>query len=376
MGTPQVTLVYNRRKKEGEASIEIRITYEMKQKYISTGIKVKNEEWKNGEIVERSDAIQLNKELSRQVLDVRKMIMQMSEEGNIDIFKIGNKLAKLHRGEINFMDFCMERSKVRKYSKAEDTQERYDRFLRLFKEWGRIVDFKDIDERNIILYDKYLKNKGMKPYSKWNNYHRFLNSFIMDAIDEGLIVRNPYKWINIDKGEKISMKDRYLTPEEFELIKLHKMPTKGLERVRDVFVFQTYTCLSYSDLKEFSVRGLHDIDGMKVYIGKRHKTGKSFTVPMLREALAVLDKYEGKLPIISNVNYNLELKGVASVCGIDKPISSHWARHTGATLLLNKGIELGIISKICGHSSTRITEQVYAKILDKTIVNALKKLDK
>ena len=60
--------------------------------------------------------------------------------------------------------------------------------------------------------------------------------------------------------------------------------------------------------------------------------------------------------------------------GIEKPISSHWARHTGATLLLNEGIDMKIVAKICGHSSMKITEQVYAKLLDETVVEAVKKL--
>ena len=61
---------------------------------------------------------------------------------------------------------------------------------------------------------------------------------------------------------------------------------------------------------------------------------------------------------------------------INKPVSTHYARHTGATLLLNEGIDMRIISKICGHSSTKITEQVYAKLLDETVVDAIKKLKK
>ena len=85
-------------------------------------------------------------------------------------------------------------------------------------------------------------------------------------------------------------------------------------------------------------------------------------------------KYEGKLPIISNVKYNLYLKTIAQAAGIDKKVSSHWARHTGATLLLNEGIDMKIVSKICGHSSTRITEQVYAKLLDETVVDAIQEV--
>jgi len=63
---------------------------------------------------------------------------------------------------------------------------------------------------------------------------------------------------------------------------------------------------------------------------------------------------------------------VAQAAGIDKPLSSHWARHTGATILLNQGgFDMKIISKICGHSSTRITEKVYAPVLDETVVDAM-----
>jgi len=63
---------------------------------------------------------------------------------------------------------------------------------------------------------------------------------------------------------------------------------------------------------------------------------------------------------------------VAQTAGIDKPVSSHWARHTGATLLLNQGgLDMKIVAKICGHSSTRITEKVYAKLLDESVVDAM-----
>ena len=74
--------------------------------------------------------------------------------------------------------------------------------------------------------------------------------------------------------------------------------------------------------------------------------------------------------------YNQYLKVIAQAAGIDKPVSTHYARHTGATLLLNEGIDMRIISKICGHSSTKITEQVYAKLLDETVIDAIKKLKK
>jgi integrase len=223
-------------------------------------------------------------------------------------------------------------------------------------------------------FDEYLINKGMNANSRWSNYHKFLNSIIIDAIKEGLCTRNPYKWLTIERDHSNGIKKR-LTPNEFRKLKAARMPTESLSRVRDVFVFQTYTCLRYSDLVLFDARYIKEIKGMKVYIRKAKKTNKPFTVPILSPAWDILMKYEGQLPIISNVKYNEYLKLVAHVVGIEKPVSSHWARHTGATLLLNEGVNMKIVSKICGHSSTRITEQIYAKLLDETVVDAVQDLE-
>ena len=141
-----------------------------------------------------------------------------------------------------------------------------------------------------------------------------------------------------------------------------------------MFVFQTYTCLSYTDLRSFDAGKIQEVDGMKVYVGNRGKTKQTFTIPLQDQALVILRKYNGQLPIISNVKYNEHLKELAAAAGIDKPLSTHWARHTGATMLLNAGVPMQVVSKICGHSSTKMTEQVYAKLLDETVVKAVKEV--
>ena len=112
-----------------------------------------------------------------------------------------------------------------------------------------------------------------------------------------------------------------------------------------------------------------------MYQCKQKKTKKGATIPLLKPALDILDKYKGFLPIISNVKYNEYLKIVAQASGIDKPLSTHWARHTGATILLNDGVDMNIVTKICGHSSIKITEQIYAKLLDETVVKAIQDLE-
>jgi len=371
---PQISLIYNRRKIASptrKAAVEVRVTHNYKQKYISTGIMLYPSQWKKSKITNCTNLVQISQTLDKIVTDIRQVIFEMMQDGNVDINAIPERLSKKKQERISFIDFCIQRANVRKYGKSKDNKRRYDRFIKYFNEYGKIVTFEDITEQNIIEYDKYLERKGLKENSKWSCYHRFLNSFISDAINDGYLHKNPYKWIHINKGRYKDALERCLTPEEFRKIKNACMPTPSLEKVRDVFVFQTYTCLSYTDLRSFNISRIKEIKGMKVYTGSRQKTMKTYTIPILAPAWDILMKYNGKLPIISNVKYNLYLKNVAQAAGIEKHISTHWARHTGATLLLNEGVDLNIVSKICGHSSIKITEQIYAKLLDETIVDAV-----
>ena len=137
----------------------------------------------------------------------------------------------------------------------------------------------------------------------------------------------------------------------------------------------TYTCLSYHDLRAFNVKKILEVDGRKVYIGHRGKTKIEYTVPIMSPAIEILEKYKGKLPLLSNVKYNAYLKEVAVAAGIDKPVTTHWARHTGATLLLNAGVPIEIVSKVCGHSTIKMTERIYAKLLPKTVVAAVNEIE-
>ena len=378
--TPLLEFVYNRKKtaaKNREAAVELRITFERKQKYMTTGIRLLPKHWHRGAVVNRIDARELNETLEKLMAEVRQVILDMMSESVIDIFSIQERLKRKRASTISFLEFCEQRTKIRQYGKADDSQERYNRFMRFFSAWGKIRYFEDVTDANILALDEHLAKKGLKPYSKWNNYHRFLNSFILDAIDEGFLKRNPYKWIRIDKEKSKGGIGKYLSPLEFAKVRDVALSSESLERVRDVFVFQTYTCLSYTDLHDFDASKIQEVKGMKVYVGKRAKTKQTFTIPLLSPAMAVLKKYQNNLPVISNVKYNEYLKVVAQAAGIDKPVSSHWARHTGATLLLNEGgMDLKTVAEICGHSSFKITEQVYANMLDDTVVDKMAAYEK
>ncbi len=376
---PVVSFVYNRYRKASatqDAVIEIRVYYQGKAKYMSTRIRVFPKEWQRGRVVNRVDAVILNKQLDKLLVDVRQIVYDMYEDGQIDIDAIPSRLMAKRKPNVTFLDFCEERTKIRKYGKAVDSQERYERFLRFLKGYGKIKTFFDLTEAKVMELDRYLKGQNnMKAKSRWNNYHRFLNSFILDAQKEGLLQLNPYDRVKIEKGSDYDGIDKYLTPEEFQKLRTATMPESRLERVRDLFVFHSYTCLSYHDLRAFDPKKIKEIDGKKLYVGHRGKTKIEYTIPLLAPALEILAKYGDKLPILSNVKYNEYIKEVAKAAGIEKPVTTHWARHTGATLLLNAGVKIEIVSKVCGHSSIKMTEKIYAKLLPKTVVAAVNEIE-
>ena len=377
MKSPQIALVYDRKKVSNPhktASVEIRITYERKVKYLSTGVHLLPKEW-NGKVVSRLDCVILQERIDEQVKKVQRVINDMMKIGSINLDQIPSLLQLLERESMSFMEFCEEKVKVRTYGLKDDTSERYERFMRFFRKWGKIVWFSDLTEKNILLMDEELSKKNMKAKSKWHNYHRFLNSFILDAISDGLAKRNPYKAVRIDKGEDGGGLEKYLTKNEFKKICQAECPLKSVEKARDLFIFQVWTCLAYVDLADFDMKKVKkDRQGRLIYTGNRQKTGQEFTFMLLPEAVRILDKYNGKLPIMSNQKYNDALKMLTVYAKVNKVISSHWARHTGATLMLNAGIDMEIVAKVLGHSSTKITREIYAKMLDTTVADAMEKV--
>jgi site-specific recombinase XerD len=386
MGTPIFKLVFDRKKRASatkEGSVDLRITYDRIQRHVATGVRCLPKQWRNGSVVNRMDAIDMQQTLDTFVAKARRIVNEQMQAGTFDILTICPLISGKQKKEAGekvpakppLMQFLNERATIRKYGLTKDSQERYDRFLRWFEQWGGMQTFGDITEINVLKMDEALVEKKLKQNSKWNNYHRFFNSFILDAIDEGLMNKNPYKRVHIDKEQETDPLERCLTKEEVDRIAQLDPTTDYLRHAQDLFIFQSFTGLSYIDLSAFDANKLRIINGQYVYSGKRGKTNAKFTFMLMQPALNVLKKYGWKLPIMSNQKYNDRLKILAVMAGINKPISCHWARHTCATLLVNNGVTEEIVSKVLGHKSTKITRQVYAKLLDETVADAMSRVE-
>jgi integrase/recombinase XerD len=173
---------------------------------------------------------------------------------------------------------------------------------------------------------------------------------------------------------------KYLNVGELHLLTAWQPTRVQLERSRDCFVFQCWTGLAYADLLALDMA--RDAEYHKDKSGNlrrvlRVRRSKSTTfkgyecvIPLLPEAERILAKYNDELPVVSNAGYNMNLKEIGRACNLapDK-MTTHVGRKTAGVMMLNAGIRMETVSKFLGHSSVRMTEKVYAKILDTTVVD-------
>lgn len=173
---------------------------------------------------------------------------------------------------------------------------------------------------------------------------------------------------------------KFLTEAELATLASLELPETGnnLALVRDCFVLQCWTGLAYADLAALNVAAALDkraSGGRRVLHLTRAKSagrnGYKCVIPLMPEAERILGLYNDCLPVPCNQNYNLHLKELGVLAGIDKDkMHSHIGRKTAGTLMLNRGIPLEAVSSFLGHSSTLITQKIYAKLLDTTVVDA------
>ena len=167
----------------------------------------------------------------------------------------------------------------------------------------------------------------------------------------------------------------FLTDEEIEKLIKKEFSIKRLEQVRDIFVFSIFTGLAYIDVANLTGKNIVTLDGKQWIMTRRQKTDVPTNVLLLDIPRMIIEKYKlmmtdddkGRLlPILSNQKMNAYLKEIADICGIEKRLSFHLARHTFATMALTKGVSIESVSKMLGHTNIQTT-QIYARIINKKV---------
>ena len=228
----------------------------------------------------------------------------------------------------------------------------------------------DIQNRHIHDFESYLKGHFAETTAA--NMLSKMRSIILYALNNGKIDKDPFRGIRINKRLK---EVEFLTAEELERIRQKPMPNERLEHVKDLFLFQCFTALSYCDMASLVPEDFQGNDLGQIYIRKyRSKTKIEFCTVLFEEAKEVAQRYGFRLPLLSNQRYNGYLKEIAAICDIDKDLHSHIGRHTAACYLLNKGVSIEVVSRILGHTNTRMTRH-YAKLLDESVFKEFKLLE-
>lgn len=373
---PIVKIIYDRRKKTAssiEGSIEIEIKFHSKRKWISTGVKVIPSHWDNeySKIVGRIDSQNLNMRIYHKFSQIEKYINQLILDDQPFSWNDFNLFLENKTAAKNFLGF-VERMVNNRNDIGEGTRKNHQKFHRALVEFNSILNFEDITKANILKYDAWLHQRKKCKQSTIASYHKLMKIYVNEALRRDLISKNPYDGIKIESGK--STKRKFLTEDEIIKIEECKPTTKSLEKVKDLFIFQLYTGLSYTDLREINRNNIVNRNGKMVILDQRQKTGEDYYIVLLPQALKVLEKYDYSLPLMSLEQYNMRLKIIADTAKVDKNLTSHMARHTYATLCLNKGVKIEILAKMLGHADIRTT-QIYAKLVNSTVESAYEELE-
>ena len=211
-------------------------------------------------------------------------------------------------------------------------------------------------------------DRGLQNGSIWTNC-MWLKGVVMRAHFNGLIPRNPFAQFHISPNIK---EREYLTEEELQTLMTHEFADAKLSYIRDIFVFASFTALSFVDVKELTTDDIVEVNGEKWILSKQHKTKVPFQVKLLDIPLQIIKRYEEfqtDKSVFPNLNYwsiCKPLKKMIKECGITKDISFHCARHGFATLALSKGMPIESVSRVLGHTNI-VTTQLYAKITTQKI---------
>ncbi len=261
------------------------------------------------------------------------------------------------------------------------------------------LTFEFFDERGLNDYVGYLRDVKEMRNTTIGKQLSFLKWFLRWAFKKGVHQNNAYDSYK-PKLKSTQKKIIFLTWDELNRLREFKIPSnkQALERVRDVFLFQCFTGLRYSDV--FNLRR-SDIKGDHIEV-TTVKTSDSLIIELNNHSKAILDKYKDVafendkvLPVITNQKMNDYLKELAEMAGIDEPVrqtyykgneriddvtpkyallGTHAGRRTFICNALALGIPPQVVMKWTGHSDYKAMKP-YIDIADDIKANAMSKFN-
>lgn len=358
----------------GKGQLEIRVTIARKSYYFGTGIKCRRSEFVAGQIVNCPGARQLNDRLaiiySKVLACVNACIESGSQIDTEGIRKMVWQTSESVNDEPTLITWIEQQ--VPMLNLADGTKKHYHTLIVRLIEYDKLRRWQDVTIENIYLWDAWLHQLKAQDGGRISDggvftYHKCLKALLNRAKDFGKISENPYVSLRgkFKRGEKESVE--YLTEDEMRRFESIILPAGSmLDIAHDLFIFQMYTGLSFSDAQAFDISD-YKWDGNRwSNTGERIKTGVPYVSSLLPPAVRVLEKYDMQVPRINNADYNHQLKALGLLAGIKTRLHSHLARHTFATYMLRNGAKIENVSRMLGHTNITQTQR-YAKVLAQSV---------
>jgi tyrosine type site-specific recombinase len=244
-------------------------------------------------------------------------------------------------------------------SRSIDTYKRYCVALNHLKNFlqkkynVRDMAFQSLNPTFVKAFDLYLRSDLKMASNTIVSIVARLHLVIKSAMDNGLIRQDPfmdYKYVTEPLVAKC------LSEKEFNLILTTPLPKDNMNLVRDVFIFSCMTGLAFSDLRNLTPENMKQAeDGVWWIHTARKKTGTPCHIPLMELPLQLIEKYRGisdkgrLFPMLSCSKTNINLKKIAKVCGIERCLTFHQARHNfGSLITLSQGVPLESVCKMMG----------------------------
>ncbi len=372
----------------GTAPIYLRITIDGKQTEIAVKRYILPEKWNssNQNVSGNSEeARTLNtylKTFENQVYEAEHFLIKDKEAVNTESLKrkILGVEEKIYMLVPIFEEHNQKMEALLGDEYATGTLERYRTSLRHTIEFLKLkykvsdIDIKKIDHTFIVDFDFFLRTTRKCNNNSTIKYLRNFGKIIHICIANGWMSKNPFVNFKCKVKEVVRA---FLDEKEIEAVANKDFKIERLNLVRDIFIFSCFTGLAYIDVKQLTKANIViGIDGERWICTHRQKTDTPSNIPLLPMAEKIISKYldnpqclnKGQLlPILSNQRMNSYLKEIGDVCGINKELTFHIARHTFATTVtLTNGVPIESVSKMLGHKNLKTTQH-YAKIVDRKV---------
>jgi len=236
------------------------------------------------------------------------------------------------------------------------------------------LSLEELDFTFISNFELFLKIQAGIEHNTVMGYIKRVKRIMTIAVNNRWVFANPFMAFKCT-----TRKTSRVELSEGELLRLvsKKFKVKRLEEVRDCFLFSCYTGYAFVDAQKLTPNHVITRNNGEMWIEtSRTKTEITSNVPLLPQAIAILHKYENDLiclstnkllPLKSNQKMNAYLKEIADLCGIDKNLTTHIARHTFATTVtLGNDVPIETVSKMLGHTKITTT-QIYARVQEKKV---------